>query len=223
MQQAWHWADAEARYRDALGTDPNDAPAHLGLGALLVHRGRTEEGLVLVRRGRELDPLSPATTVQVGWVLYHARRYDDAIRELRLALGADPENVFALWYLGFALLEVSEHDEAIRTLERAATMWNQNPAALGILARAYGRAGRHAEATRILRDLTARAERGYIPPAVFVNAYIGIGDLDRGIAWLERAYEERSNIIRFLKTHPLFDPIRNDPRFIELSRRVGLL
>ena len=222
-EQAWHWADAEARYRDALATDPNDATAHLGLGALLVHQGRTEEGLVLARRGRELDPLSPGTTVQVGWLLYFARRYDDAVRELRTALGADPENVYALWYLGFALLEVSEHDEAIRTIERVATMWNRNPAALGILVRAYGRAGRHAEAARILAELTARARHTYIPPAVFVNAYIGIGDLDRGMAALERAYQEHSNIIRFVKTHPLFDPIRNDPRFIDLSRRVGLL
>jgi TolB-like protein/Tfp pilus assembly protein PilF len=221
-EQAWRWTDAEARYRDALDADPNDATAHLGLGALLVYRGRTEEGLVLARRGRELDPLSPGTTLQLGWLLYQARRYDDAVRELRVALEADPENVYALWYLGFALLEVSEHDEAIRTIEQVATIWERNPAALGILVRAYGRAGRHAEAARILGELTSRARHTYIPPAVFVNAYIGIGDVDRGIAALERAYRERSNIVRFVKTHPLFDPIRHDPRFIELSQRVGL-
>lgn len=222
-EQAWHWADAEARYRDALETDPNDANAYLGLGALLVHLGRTEEGLGLARRGRALDPLSPGSTVQVGWLLYHARRYDDAIREFRIALGADADNVYALWYLGFALLEISEHDEAIQTIERVAAMWDRNPAALGILARAYGRAGKHAEAARILGELTRRGRDAYIPPAVSINAYIGTGDFDRGVAALERAYEEHSNIIRFLKTHPLFDPIRNDPRFIELSRRVGLL
>jgi TolB-like protein/Tfp pilus assembly protein PilF len=221
-EQAWNWADAEARYRDALESDPNDANAYLGLGALLVHLGRTEEGLGLARRGRALDPLSPGSTVQVGWLLYHARRYDDAIRELRIALGADSDNVYALWHLGFALLEISEHEEAIRTIERVAAMWDRNPAALGILARAYGRAGKHAEAARILGELTRRGRDAYIPPAVFVNAYIGMGDFERGIAALERAYEEHSNIIQFLKTHPLFDPIRNDPRFIDLSRRVGL-
>lgn len=220
--QAWHWADAEALFRDAIETDPNDANAHLGLGALLVHQGRTEEGLTLARRGRQLDPLSPGTTLQVGWLLYHARRYDEAIRELRIALGADPENVYALWYLGFALLEVSEHQEAIRTLERVATIWERNPAALGILVRAYGRAGRHADARRILGELTTRARVTYVPPAVLVNAYLGIGDIDRGMEALERAYQEQSNIMRLLKTHPLFDPIRKDPRFIDLSHRVGL-
>ncbi len=220
--QAWHWADAEARYRDALKTDPNDANAHLGLGALLVHQGRIEEGLALARRGRELDPLTPGTTLQFGWLLYHARRYDDAIRELRTALSVDPENVYGLWFLGFALLEVSEHDEAIRTIEQVATMWERNPAALGILVRAYGRAGRHADARKILGELTERARHTYVPPAALVNAYLGIGDVDRGIESLERAYQEHSNIIRLVKTHPLFDPIRNDPRFIDLSRRVGL-
>jgi tetratricopeptide (TPR) repeat protein len=220
--QAWHWADAETLFRDAIEIDPNDANAHLGLGALLIYQGRTDEGLALARRGRELDPLTPGTTLQVGWLLYHARRFDDAIRELRIALGADPEDVYALWYLGFALLEVSEHDEAIDTIERVATVWDRNPAALGILVRAYGRAGRHADANRILGELTARARHTYVPPAVLVNAYLGIGDVDRGLAFLERAYQEHSNIMRLLKTHPLFDPIRNDARFIDLSRRVGL-
>jgi TolB-like protein/Tfp pilus assembly protein PilF len=220
--QAWHWADAEALFRDAIETDPNDANAHLGLGALLIHQGRTEEGLTLARRGRQLDPLSPGTTLQVGWLLYHARRYDDAIRELRIALRADPDNAYALWYLGFALLEVSEHHEAIRTIERVARIWDRNPAALGILVRAYGRAGRHADARRILGELTERARVTYVPPAVLVNAYLGIGDIDRGMASLERAYQEQSNIMRLVKTHPLFDPIRTDARFIDLSRRVGL-
>ena len=221
-EQAWHWAKAEAEYRRALDIAPNDATTHIGLGGLLLHQGRTDEGLALARRGRELDPLSPDRTVRLAWLLYHARQYDEAIRELRTVLTADPDNVYALWFLGFALIETSESDDAIRTIERAATVWDRNPAALGVLARAYGRAGRHAEAARILGELTQRERDGYIAPAVYVNAYLGVGDRDRALESLERAYREHSNIILLLKTHPLYDPIRNDPRFVELSRRVGL-
>jgi TolB-like protein/Tfp pilus assembly protein PilF len=220
--QAWHWADAENHYRRAIAVDPNDASALLGLGELLLHRGRTEEGLAFAQRGRELDPLSPGRTVTLAWLLYHARRYDDAIRELRTVLAADPDSVYALWFLGFALIEVGDDDAAIRTLERASSVWNRNPAALGVLARAYGNAGRRADAARIVGELQQREREGYVAPAVFVHAYLGTGDHDRALDSLERAYQERSNIIGLLKTHPIFDPIRNDARFVEIARRVGL-
>jgi tetratricopeptide (TPR) repeat protein len=221
-EQAWHWADAEDHYRSAIAVDPNDASALLGLGALLLHQGRRDEGLTFAQRGRELDPLSPDRTVRLAWLLYHARRYDMAIRELSTVLAADPDNVYALWFLGFALIEVSRADDAIRTVERAAALWDRNPAALGVLARAYGAAGRRADTARIISELKRRERAGYVAPAVYVNAYLGAGDHDRALESLERAYQEHSNIIRLLKTHPLFDPIRDDSRFIELARRVGL-
>jgi TolB-like protein/Flp pilus assembly protein TadD len=221
-EQEWRWADAEDHYRSAIAVDPNDASALLGLGALLLYQGRGDEGLTFAQRGRELDPLSPDRTIRLAWLLYHARRYDVAIRELRTVLAADPDNVYALWFLGFALIEVSLADDAIRTVERAAALWDRNPAALGVLARAYGAAGRRDDAARIISELKQRERTGYVAPAVYVNAYLGAGDHDRALESLERAYQEHSNIIRLLKTHPLFDPIRNDPRFIELARRVGL-
>jgi TolB-like protein/Tfp pilus assembly protein PilF len=221
-EQEWHWADAEDHFRRAIAVDPNDASALLGLGELVLLLGRTDEGLAFALRGRELDPLAPGRTVTLAWLLYHARRYDAAIRELRTVLAADPDSVTALWFLGFALIEVGHDDDAIRTLERAATVWNRNPAALGVLARAYGGAGRRADAARIVGELQQREREGYVAPAVYVHAYLGTGDHDRALDSLERAYQERSNIIQLLKVHPIFDPIRDDPRFVELARRVGL-
>ncbi len=221
-EQAWRWSAAESHYRSAIAVDANDADAHLELGANLLYQGRTEEGLALARHGRALDPLWPDRTVRLAWLLYQARHYDEAIRELQTVLAADPDQVQALWFLGFALIEASRFAEAVQTAERAVAVWDRNPAALALLARAYARAGRRPDAARIIDELRRRGRDGYVAPAVYVHAYVGTGDNDRALDALERAYHEHSNIVRFLKTHPLFDPIRSDPRFTALSRRVGL-
>jgi TolB-like protein/Flp pilus assembly protein TadD len=221
-EQAWRWSAAESHYRSAIAVDANDASAHLELGAHLLYLGRTEEGLALARHGRELDPLWPDRTVRLAWLLYQARRYDEAIRELQTVLAADPDQVQALWYLGFAQIEASRFEEAVRTAERAVTVWDRNPAALALLARAYAGAGRRPDAARVIDELRRRGREGYVPPAVYVHAYLGTGDNDRALEALERAYHEHSNIVRFLKTHPLFDPIRGHARFIAVSRGVGL-
>ena len=221
-EQAWRWSAAESHYRSAIAVDGNDASAHLELGAHLLYQGRAEEGLALARQGRELDPLSPDRTVRLAWLLYQARRYDDAIRELQTVLAADPDQGQAMWYLGFALIEASRVEEAVRTAEQTVAIWDRNPAALALLARAYAAAGRRPDAARIIDELDRRGRDGYVPPAVYVQAYLGTGDSNRGLDALERACQEHSNIVRFLKTHPLFDPVRGQPRFIALSRRVGL-
>jgi pentatricopeptide repeat protein len=107
-------------------------------------------------------------------------------------------------------------------LERAALQSERNPAELGVLARAYARAGRRAEALRILDELIRRRHDGYVAPAPFVHAYVGLDDHDKAFVWLERAFQEQSNISRYLRTHPTFDPLRTDQRFLNLLRRAGL-
>ena len=91
-----------------------------------------------------------------------------------------------------------------------------------MLIRAYAHAGRRADALRLLGELKKRKQAGYVPAAAFVNAYLGLGDKEQALVWLERAYKEQSNILQWLKVHPYFDPLRDDPRFRDLVRRVGL-
>jgi serine/threonine-protein kinase len=93
---------------------------------------------------------------------------------------------------------------------------------MGVLVRGYAHAGRRADALRVLEELKERNKKGYIPAAAFVNAYLGLGDNEQAFVWLERAYKEQSTILQFVKVHPYFDPIRNDPRFVDLVHRVGL-
>jgi len=220
LQKDWHWAEAEAEYRRAIELSPSDAGAHAGLADWLLCQGRTEEALTSARRAQELDPLA-FNGIQVGWILFQARRYDEAIRELRTALTIAPKNPMALWYLGFALTGARQFDEAIATLEGAASISDRSSAVLGVLVHAYAGAGRRTEALRVLEELHRRRQKGYVPPAAFLNAYLGLGDREEAFAWMERAAEERSNIMQFLKVHPFFDPLRGDPRFAEFLRRAN--
>ena len=107
-------------------------------------------------------------------------------------------------------------------MEKAVSLSPGSPAAIGVLIRAYAHAGRRSDALRLLAELKRRREAGYVPAGAFVNAYLGLGDNEQTFYWLEQAYKEQSNILQFLKSHPYFDPIRNDPRFADLVRRVGL-
>jgi len=92
---------------------------------------------------------------------------------------------------------------------------------LGVLVHAYAGAGRRTEAAQVLGELHKRRQKGYVPPAAFLNAYLGLGDKEEAFAWMERAAEEHSNIMQFLKVHPFFDLLRGDPRFVEFLRRAN--
>ncbi len=221
LQKNWQWAEAEAEYRRAIDLSPSDAAAHSGLADWLLCQGRTDEALASARRAQELDPEGFDGT-QVGWILFQAHRYDEAIRELRTALTMEPKDPMALWFLGFALIGAKQFDEAIRTLEKAASLSDRSSAVLGVLVHAYERAGRRTEALRVLGELHRRRHKGYVPPAAFLNAYLGLGDTEEAFTWLGRAAEERSNILQFLKVHPFFDSLRGDPRFAEFLRRANL-
>jgi TolB-like protein/DNA-binding winged helix-turn-helix (wHTH) protein/tetratricopeptide (TPR) repeat protein len=220
LQKDWHWAEAEAEYRRAIELSPSDAGANAGLADWLLCQGRTAEALASARRAQELDPLAFDNT-QVGWILFQARRYDEAILQLQGVLAVKPNSPSALWDLGFALIGAGRFDEAIATLEKAASLSDRSPAVLGVLVRAYASAGRRAEALRLLKELHWRRQSGYVPTGAFLNAYLGLGDREEAFVWLERAAEERSNIMQFLTVHPFFDPLRGDPRFAEFLRRAN--
>ena len=220
-QKQWQWSDAEAEFKRALELNSNDAGAHVGYAKWLLCQGRTDEALAWVQRARELDPLGGAGITPVGgvaitngFILFYARRYDEAIRELR---NDDPDH----WYLGLALIANGQPDEAITVLEKALGT-DRNPAVMGVLVRAYAHAGRRREALRLVDELKRRQQTSYVAAAPFVNAYLGLGDNEQALAWLERAYEEQSNMLQLIKVHPYFDPLRGDPRFVDLVHRVGL-
>ncbi len=223
LQEEWHWTEAETEYRRALELNPNNAEANSWFALWLLCQGRTDEAVARIEHARALDPFEVSGgIVSVSWILFQAHRYGDAIRESRNELALNRDNGGALTGLGFALIADNKPSDAIPVLEKAVSLTSGSPAATGILIRAYAHAGRRGDALRLLAELKQRAKAGYIPAGAFVNAYLGLGDNEQAFYWLEQAYKEQSNILQFVKTHPYFDPIRGDPRFADLVRRVGL-
>jgi len=220
-QREWRWRDAEAEYKWALQLRQNDAEAHLGFAQWLLSQGRTEEAMEWSKRARELDPLA-VTGTSLGWILFSARHYDEAINELNAILAVTPDDATALWFLGFSFVGEGKPQDAIPPLERALSLTHGSPGVIGVLARAYGHAGRRSDALRLIDELNRRRQKGYVPAAPFVQAYVGLGDYDEAFAWFERAYQEKSNILTWIKVEPFPDAMRNDPRFKDLIRRVGL-
>ncbi len=220
-QKRWQWAEAEAEYKRALELQPNNADAHLGLADWLMCQGRMEEALAWSRRARELDPLGVSGT-SIGWILFHARRYDEAIRELRSVLAVHPDDATAYWFLGFALIGKGQPEEAIPELEKTASIMHRSPGSIELLATASAHAGHRGEALRLINELKRRRQTTYVPAGAFINPYLALGDYDQAFVWFERAYQEQSNILQFLKVHPFFNPVRGDPRFADLLHRVGL-
>ena len=222
LQEEWQWTEAEDEYKRALDLNPNNASAQAGYALWLSCQGRSDEAINWVQRAQALDPIGVSGS-SVSWILFQSHRYDDAIRESRSSLTLQPNNGSNLLLLGFALIANNQPEDAIKVLEKAITVSPGSPAATGVLIRAYAHAGRRSDAMRLLEELIRRRKTGYVPAGAFINAYLGLGDKEQAFYWLEEAYKEQSNILQFLKTHPYFDPIRDDPRFVDLVHRVGLV
>lgn len=221
LQEEWRWAEAEAEYRRALDLNPNNAGALAELASWLVCKGRSDEAVATIEHAQALDPAAVSGD-QVSEVLFFAHRYSEAIRESRSSLALHPDDPYILTGLGFALIANNQASDAIPELEKAMALSHGSPFTSGILVRAYAHAGRRADALRLLDQLKERRNKGYVPAAAFVNAYLGLGDNEQAFYWLEQAYREKSNILQFVKVHPYLDPIRSDLRFGDLVRRVGV-
>jgi TolB-like protein/tetratricopeptide (TPR) repeat protein len=221
LQREWQWTAAETEYRRALGLNANDAVAHAAFASWLSCEGRADEAISEIRFARQLDPAA-ISGADVASILFHSHLFDDAVRESRSAAAVAPDDASVLMTLGFALIADNQAADAVPVLEKSVALSNGSPAATGVLIRAYAHAGRRADALRLLASLKRRKAAGYVPAGAFVNAYLGLDDRERAFYWLEEAFREKSTILQFVKTHPYFDPIRSDPRFVDLVHRVGL-
>jgi TolB-like protein/DNA-binding winged helix-turn-helix (wHTH) protein/Tfp pilus assembly protein PilF len=221
LKRQFRWADAEAEYKQALALNPNNAEAHVGYAAWLASHGRLDEALAWSRRARELDPLGEAG-VGIGWILFHARRYDESIREFRSVLAVHPDEAGPHLLLAFPMIASGRAAEAIPDLERTASMSHRGPGSLELLATAHARAGHRAAALRLIEELKRGQKTGNVQATSFINPILALGNYDEAFLWFERAYEKQEGILQWIKVHPFFDPVRSDPRFKDLQRRIGL-
>jgi serine/threonine-protein kinase len=218
----WDWEKAERSFRRASELDPNSALAHYGLSKVLASLGRLEEALARMRRARDLDPLSLIIASSLAWELGAARRYQEGDEAFRAAIALDPNFIWTYSLHSWSLEARGRFPEAVAELNKAVALSGSATLALGELAHALGRNGQTGEAGRILERLLEEARRHYVSPFDLARAYEGLGRRDEAMAAMSRACDERSPIIVFLKVDPVFDPLRADPRFRQLLRRIHL-
>jgi TolB-like protein/Flp pilus assembly protein TadD len=218
----WDVAGAEREYKRAIELNPNYATAHQWYALHLAVRGRYAEAIAEIKLAQELDPLSLIINTNVGWVFYFARQYNEAVEQCRKTLELDPNFAAAHWMLGQAYRQKDMYEEAIAEFQKAVSLSQGGPVQVAVLGHGYAVAGQRSEAQKILNELKELSKRRYFPPYFIALIYVGLDDKNQAFAWLEKAFVERSANLTVLPAEPMFDPIRSDPRFQDLLRRVGL-
>jgi serine/threonine protein kinase/tetratricopeptide (TPR) repeat protein len=216
----WNWSEAEREHKRALELNPNYPTAHLWYAYFLGNRGRFEESQAESRRAQELDPLSLVASSTVGWAYYFARDYDQAIVHLNKTMVIDPKFWLAHDYLGRAYFQKGMYEEALAAFQKANTLAPDTPIVLAELAFTYVACKKMREAQTALHQLTELSKRRYVPAFVFAVAYSGLGEKERAIDWLKRAYEERSDVFAYEGNEPTFDGLRSDPRVMQMLKTV---
>lgn len=217
----WDWMGAERAYQHAIDLNPNYAVAHLYYAHCLSNWGKHSKALEEILLARRLDPLSPIINTLYAEFLYHARRYAEAMPQFTKALELDPQ----FWGAHIAVAKVYEQTgrftEALDHLQKAGEFSGGNTETLSMMAYVSAKAGERRQAEHVLRELTDIERKGYVPPYNFAVPYAGLGDKDRALEWLGKAYEQRDVHLTFL-LDPKWDAFCSDSRFQDLVQRVGL-
>jgi serine/threonine-protein kinase len=219
----WDWSGAEREYQRSIDLNQRSAEAHHFYAIALRRMGRLEESIKELRRAVELDPFSGFINLDLGGSLYFARRYDAAIEQERKILELDPNFILAHYVLGMAYVQKSMYEEGIAEFQKVLEILPGDVRPLSGLGNAYAVAGRRAEAQKVLDQLNDLSKRKYVPAWFRAIIYVGLEEKDKAFEWLEKSYEDRS--IGFgsaIKVDPIWDPLRSDPRFADLLRRMNL-
>jgi TolB-like protein/Tfp pilus assembly protein PilF len=219
----WDWPAAEREYKQALELNPGYAQAHNWYGGYLTYIGRFNEGVAEAMRARELDPLSLPLNNALAGRLLAAGRYDEALRQVQTTLELDEHFAPAHQTLGWVYLRGGKQDDAIREFQNALELAGAADTDIQLdLGFAYAVSGHPGEARRILANLQRLHQQGIVPAASLAALHGALGESNEAFVWLEKAYRERDPQLTYLKAGRRFEPLREDPRFGQLVRRVGL-
>jgi serine/threonine-protein kinase len=216
------WVAAEREYRRAIHLNPRYPIAHHWYGGFLSAMARHGEALQQAELARELDPLSLIIQTWVGLRFYFARRYQEAIGEYLKALRLDDNFAPAHWHLAWAYEQAGQFEKGISEAQRAMAIDGDNLLYVASLGHVYARAGRAKEARATLAQLTRASEDRYVSAYHVALIYIALGDVNTGLDWLDRAYEEQSPWIGYMRVDPRLDPVRSQPRFQRLLTKARL-
>jgi tetratricopeptide (TPR) repeat protein len=216
----WDWKAAEGEYKQAIKLKPEYATAHQWYSWHLIMMGRNSDGMLELRKAQSLDPLSLIVSADIADALCVAHLYDEAVLQSKKTLEMDPNFAIGHYELGQAFEQKHMHDEAIAEFQRAIELSGHSGAFDSNLGYVYAVLGRREEAETIVKSLEARRDQNPSAGADIALIYVGLGDPDQAMSWLNKAYEARFKASILLR--PAFDPLRSDPRFRILLRRIGL-
>jgi eukaryotic-like serine/threonine-protein kinase len=219
----WDFIAAEKEFKLAIEVNPSYATAHHWYAFLLSSLGRHEEAMREIKTAHNLDPLSPRICANVGQVFYFAHRYGQAIEELNKALEVDPNHFAAYVFLGWAYEAMGKYDEAVRCYLRFIELSGQSKMGENGMAGCYALMGKREEARKILNNIIEYSKKNYFPSVAIAWVFSALGEKEHVFAWLEKAFRERDPfLLMYLKTGHPFDPVRSDPRYAKLLRKIGL-
>jgi TolB-like protein len=217
----WDWPGGDKEFQRAIELNPTYVTAHRRRGLVLAVTGRFEEAIAENKRAVELDPLSLINNWALGDTLYHARQYDQAIEQERKTLEVDPNFVPALDSLGLAYLQKSMFKEGQAALEKARALAPGNTESLAMLGYAYAVAGRRADALNVLDQRNELSKRQYASSLGTALIYVGLGEKENSLEWLNKAFDARS-VSPLFNIPPFRDSLRSDPRYSDLMHRMNL-
>jgi TolB-like protein/tetratricopeptide (TPR) repeat protein len=222
MSYDHNMAEAERLYRRALELDPSNVTAHEWYGDYLIVRGRLPEAEKQTERARELDPASPLFNTVRAEVYYFQRDYDAALKQATSTLDQHPTFMLTRLWLACAYREKKMYPQAIEQFDLLRRQTNNLPAMLMLYGHVLGLSGDKTAARGVLEQLKNASQTRYVPAIYFAGVYTGLGDFDQAFQWLDKAYEERDDRLIYLQAEPMADPLRKDPRFAALMKRIGL-
>jgi TolB-like protein/Flp pilus assembly protein TadD len=220
----WDWSGAEREFQRAIELNPKYPTAYQMYGLILSTMGRTEKAIANYKRGLELDPLSPLLNGALGEAFYYTRQYDQAIEQLQKTLELDPNLHPARAFLADAYLHKSMSKEATEELEKHLVIAEGRVWALAELGYVYAVMGRRPDALKLLNELNQLSREKFVPADAMAQVYAGLGEKAKAFEWLEEGYGRHSLGLAGvgLKVDPVWDPLRSDPRFADLLRRMNL-
>jgi len=218
----WDWKTAEAEFRRSIELDARYATARQWYAFLLASQGRFDQALIEAHSAQEIDPASVSVRRGLGYVYFYARRYDQAKYHLLRAIEMNPLAEESYRILGLILTYAKEFDEAERALNEALELPDAATYTRVTMALLHAHAGDPGYARETLEFLEQRLKHDYVSPVEMATVHIALGQNDHAIDWMEKAWAERRGWMAYLNVHPIVDPLRNEPRFKVLVRKMGL-
>ena len=218
----WDFAGAEQEFKRALELNPSDADVRHEHAHYLMAMGRLAESEAESKRAVELDPVGDGLNSCLCWHSFAARDYDEAVRLAAKFLKSQPDDPWERTILGWTYEQKRMPNEAVAEFKRAVEVTKGDPFFVAALGHAYAVAGNRREAEKVLQTLSERAKKSYVSPFDLALIYTALGEKDKAFALLDKAVAEHSTFLVYSKWEPRLDPLRSDPRFQDLLRRIGL-